>query len=410
MIVRAWIAASLSAFFLIGSTWAQEAPPNPQAPHGLGHGRPPQNESAPDPTLPEGQLLVEVVDENGRPVPAATVKLLTSFQSIAEGNDDNVIEKKSDPSGRVVFDGLKTAIRYSYAVSVSHQGASYDAPGFRMGKTGHRALIHTFPVSRDPREAFVGIQGYVTVQVNDDLLRVDGAYRVINMGRMTWVPEPIHLRLPADAQGVEAKLTAGDAGFREVPQGMALVGSFPPGQKDLTFAFHVPNRNERFRSIAMSVPPHVVDMNVLIEQAPGLELSVSPGFEPAESRVGRNNKKVLVTRRLMRPGEGTLSEVQIELSGLPVIGPGRWIAVLLALCMALSGFAAAWLRGKKSHQELDAQKDKAREALLSEMLLLEQAHQSGDLGPRTYEQTKQVIIAALARLEPEAGPTVAPPG
>lgn len=384
-----------------------QAPPRPRDasppaanPHGMAMGAPPTNRSFVDEQLPEGTVVVEVVDGAGNPLKGAKVRLLTHFQSIAEGNDEDVTEKPTDESGEARFDGLDTAIRFSYGVAVEHDGANYDAPGFRLGKTGQRVVVHTFPVSEDPREAFVGIQAFITVRVNDDLLRVDGGYRVINMSRTTWKPKPIFLKLPDDAQGVEAKLTMGDAGFEEAPGGMNLVGSFPPGQKDLAFAFHVPNTNEETRTIQLAVPPHAVDVNVLIEQAPGMGLSVSPGFEPAETRVGRDDKKVLVTRRVMRPGEGSLSSIVIELSGLPVIGPGRWIAALIALGVALLGLFAALLKQKETDEEKGEQRDRARNTLLDEMKLLERAHRDGEIGPRTYEQTKREIMVALARLEP----------
>lgn len=380
---------------------AAKASAQSASPHGMMGNGPPQNLSVPDPSVPARTIEVEVFDEHQRPLRGAKVNLLSLFQSIAEGNTEDVTSKITDESGLVRFEKLDDAIRYSYAVAVEDRGASYDVPSFRLGKVGQRVRIHTFATTSDPREAFMGIQGYFTVQVNDDLLRIDGAYRVFNMGQKTWLPSGIFLRLPESAQAVEAKLSAGDAGFEEAPQGLKLVGSFPPGQKDLAFSFHIPNTNTESQSFAMGIPPHTVDLNVLIEQAPGMGLSVSPGFAPAESRVGRNEKNVLVARRVLRPGEAQLSEIRIELTGLPVIGPGRWIATFIALGLALLGVLATWMKRRESATEKREQQDKARETLLNEMLLLERAHQGGDIGPRTYEETRREILVALARLEPE---------
>jgi hypothetical protein len=365
-------------------------------------GRPPQNRSVPDQELPAGTILVEVVDEKGQPIKNATVKLLTSYQSVAEGNSEDIKTLTTNEQGQATFDGLDGAIRFTYAASVTRDGATYDIPGFRLSKVGQRVVVHTYPVTADPKAAFVGIQAFITVQVNDDLIRTDAVYRVINMSRSTWLPKPIFLRLPADSQGVEAKLTSGDAGFEKASGGVNMLGSFPPGQKDVMLAFYVPNTNEETRSISFGVPPHSVDLNVLTEEAPGMGLSVSPAFQPTESRTGRNQKKVLITRRMMRPGEGQLGSIQIQLSGLPVIGPGRWYASGLAVLIALIGLAGAWMKRSVSQEEETRQKDKAREALLDEMLVLQSAHDRGDIGPRTYEQTKREIMAALARLEPAA--------
>jgi hypothetical protein len=41
---------------------------------------------------------------------------------------------------------------------------------------------------------------------------------------------------------------------------------------------------------------------------------------------------------------------------------------------------------------------KAREVLFQELLLLEQQHQAGAIGPRTYEQARAVLLNAAGRL------------
>jgi hypothetical protein len=99
----------------------------------------------------------------------------------------------------------------------------------------------------------------------------------------------------------------------------------------------------------------------------------------------------------MQPGQGEISDVKILLNGLPVTGPGRWIAVLIALAIASMGLIGIF--GQRSSQELMLEKKKARETLLKEMLLVERAFEAGDIGPRTFEQTRREILTAIARLE-----------
>lgn len=379
-----------------------EAPPEkPQNPHGFVQGPPPSDQSFPDPTLPVGEVHVRVVGPNEEPIAGAKVTLLTHFQSVAKGDNKSTQSSLTGADGVAVFRKLETALRFSYGVSVTREGATYELPAFRLEKSGHRAVVHTYPVTSDPKQAFVGMQGYVTARVKEDLFRVDTVYRVINMSRTTWRPNPIRIELPRNAQGLEAEITAGDAGFRQVEGGLELVGSFPPGQKDLPFAFHVPNENEESQTIEMSVPPHLVDMNVLTESSPGMTLSVSPGFPGAEERMGRDEKKVLLTRRVMRPGEGQLERVVIQLGGLPVIGPGRWIAVgASALIAGLGLFTALFRKEEEDETEKKEEQERARATLLDEMLLLKRAFDEGTIGPKTFEQTKREILTALARLEP----------
>lgn len=381
--------------------------PAAATPHGFVQGAPPQDLSSPDPNIPAGQVHVYVVGAQRQPIKGAQIALTSQFQSVAQGNSESQKVVVSDEQGKAVFEDLEAALRYSYAVSVKRDGATYALPAFRLDKVGHKVVVHTYPVTSDPKEAFVGLQGFVTVRVKEDLFRVDTVYRVINMSRSTYVPGPIRLRLPEKAQGIEAELTQGDSGFRLVEGGVELVGSFPPGQKDVPFAFHVPNHNEESQSFMMSVPPHVVDMNVLAESSPGMELSVSPGFEHAVERTGRDDKKVLLTRRVLRPADGQLESIEVELSGLPVIGPGRWWAILAALGIVALGIAASVFRPERGNEERDEERERARRALLDEMVLLKKAFEQGEIGPHTFEQTEREILNALARLEP--APADAPP-
>src|SRR5690606_15066115 len=71
----------------------RDATPHGANPHGTAMGAPPTNRSFVDEKLPEGTVVVEVVDGAGNPLKGATVRLLTHFQSIAEGNDEDVTEK-----------------------------------------------------------------------------------------------------------------------------------------------------------------------------------------------------------------------------------------------------------------------------------------------------------------------------
>lgn len=384
--------------------WAQMGAPHPPgvgaSPHGMATGAPPQDRSVTDPSLPAGVVRVEVLGASLEPLSGISVTLVAQFQSVAQGNSETEKRATTDAQGVATFTDLDTALRFTYGVRVIREGAVYTMPSFRLGKTGQRVTMHTYPVTADPKEAFVGLQGFVTVRVKEDLLRVDTVYRVINMSRKTYKPAPLSLRLPSDAQGFEAEIIEGDSGFRAIEGGVELKGTFPPGQKDLPFSFHVPNQNEERQSFSMALPPHVVDMNVLTEMSPGMGLTVTPGFEAAVERTGRDDKKVLLTRRVLRAGDSPISSITVELSGLPVIGPGRWWAVLGAAVVALLGVIATFFRKEESEDEKQLERERARQALLEEMSVLHRAMDEGVIGPRTFEQTKREILNALARLEP----------
>jgi hypothetical protein len=100
--------------------------------------------------------------------------------------------------------------------------------------------------------------------------------------------------------------------------------------------------------------------------------------------------------------ESLSKALEISLGGLPVPGPGRWVALLVALGLVLGGVVVrgagskmAGVRGAHP-EEVDA----ARLLILNELRDLERVRREGTVGPRTYEQARRELVDALARLEP----------
>lgn len=360
--------------------------------------------SQPDPTVPAGTIIVSVVDPEGQPVPNARVELNSLFQSISEGNTDKRTEKVSGPDGSVTFSDLDLALRYSYQVRVNKDGASYELPAFRLTQVGQRMVFHVYQTTSDLKRALVGFRGLTYIQMREDSFHISAMYRVMNMSQQTFLPKDITITLPAGAQAIDVETKVGDAGFMRDGKNVKLVGSFPPGTRDLQFSFQLENQNESELHFEMGVPPHLAEQRILVEETPGMELAV-PGFDHPESTVGPEQKKVIFAQKIMQPGQAEMSSVRVELSGLPTIGPGRWVAVSVAALIALGGVLFALFRSRKqSHEETEQEQNAARDVLLNEMKLLELARSTDKIGPRTYEQTKREIMLALARLEsPAAG-------
>ncbi len=401
---------SLSLSLPASSALAQEAPSpsKPSAPNtnqptqqkraqALRSMKPPVDRSAADPQLKKGDIVIEIVDAQGKPVPDARVQLITHFQSISQGDDQDISEKSLDSEGIAHFTNLKSALRFSYSVEVTYQGAHYFIPAFRLNKLGHRVVVHVYPTTKNVVDAQIGVRGFVYVQMQADVLRVEVLYRFINLSRKTWLPENISLSLPQGAQAIETGGNSAKTNFKKSDLSVSLVGTFPPGQKDARYSFQLPNNNESLRFIEVGLPPHVAEIRVLAEKTPELQLQVAPQFITAEPAKAPDGKDVLITRRVMKPGESQLSRIRIQLDGLPVLGPGRWIALGLSLLIALLGVGA--LFRKNSQRGSIDERDEARQTLLEEMRFLKSAYANKDIGPRTFEQTHREILVALARLE-----------
>lgn len=373
--------------------------PHPPVGHGslTGNGRA-ADSSEPSGLVARGTVLVRVVDAQGQPAPGADVELVTKFNSIELGDSERSKHLTVGPTGEVTFPGLDGSIRYNYVVKVKSSGALYQTAPFRLGKTGHQVVSHVYPTTSDIRQAFVGFRGLTFIQLREDVFHVSVMYRVLNMSSYTFLPRDLDIRLPKKAHAIDVETKTGDAGFERHGDLVRLVGTYPPGQKDLQFSFQIKNDNQADWLLEMGVPPHLAEQRVLVEDIPGVDLKVA-GFGPAESTAGPDGKKVLFAQRVMQPGQTEMKLLRVELSGLPVVGPGRYIAASLASVIGLFGIGAALGRRKINRKSAEAEREEARRVLLEEMKLLELAHSQEQVGPRTYEQTRREILLALARME-----------
>jgi hypothetical protein len=364
---------------------------------------PARDTSDPSPALPPGTVEVTLADENDAPLGGRLVELVISFESVAEGPQEERRRATTGPDGRARFTGLSRELNYTYAVIAEREGGHYGVPSFRLKQDqGHAVRLHVFPGTHDPNAAFLGLRGFVFIQPREDVFQIEMLFRVINLGTVSWLPKDVVLNLPSGFTAVESQSEEGDTRFVEVPgRGARMEGTFAPGQRDVRFSFQVPSRGRTTQSLELTLPPHVAELRVITEAAPGMTLDVD-GFERAEAARGPTGDRVLVTRRMMRAGDGQLNDVHIRVGGLPVPGPARWGVVAAAAVIALSGLAWAFRhRGKSKgrHAVAGEDLDRARALLLDELVAVERALESGAIGPRTHEQTRRQLLDALARLE-----------
>ena len=387
---------------------SEAAAPGQQLPAGhpsIAPGATPQpaaDESEPDSSIPAGSIVVTLLTPDGSPKPNTPVRLGILRQTVAEGESKEFQDGTTDAEGKVSFRGLKTDSAYSYRVSVKHDAANYAAPPFNLKEAaGQRVKMHIFPVTRDINQALVGGRSIIVTELRDDIFQFEVMFRIFNMGKTTWVPDGVTFSLPKGAKGFVTNEGMTDARVAMVgDQSVELLGTFQPGQHDVTFRFQVPNDHNATADFELGLPPHVAEVRVMAEAAEGMSLNVA-GFDAAEKNTGPTGQKLLVTGRQLKPGEPEMNSVSIQLTGVPTPGPGRWIAAGLAAVIALAGvWVASRAGGTLAMAPLDDLK-RARRRLLDELVHLETAHSGGDIGPKTYENAKKILLDALARVEAE---------
>jgi len=155
-----------------------------------------------------------------------------------------------------------------------------------------------------------------------------------------------------------------------------------------------------------------------------LELEAE-GYPAAQVMRSNGQKPMLVTgRSFARDVGGPPKDVHVTLRGLPIVGPGRWVAAALAALLAASALVlarrnhvavaksdssfgtdnlavaphdAAASKGQR-RGEHEAERE-ARDRLLDELVSLTSAHRKGLIGTETFEQARQTLVAACVRLE-----------
>jgi hypothetical protein len=365
----------------------------------------PQDLSAPAPDLPKGVIEAVIVDGKEQPIVGTDVRLGIMYQSVAEGESRSEKFARTDGSGRVRFEGLSIGNGYSYRVTLKSGAAEYSTAPLNLPEdSGYRVRLHVYPVTHDVSQAYIGLRGIIFIETRDDIFQFQVMMRVLNLGAVTWVPRDVSVSLPRGFKAFGAEKGMTDTRFEvDEGRGAKLLGTFTPGQHEVSFRFQVPKVRDPSASFELGLLPHVYEMRVIAAASPTMKLDVS-GFEEPRVDQTQNGQRVLVTRRLFNAKE-PVSSFSVHLSGLPVPGPGRWIAAVIAALLAASGFGAArgYLNfdapGKlKPDEELVV----ARELILKELVLVERARQAGDLGPRAHTDARRALIDALARLGPRA--------
>lgn len=360
---------------------------------------PPPDTAADDPALPAGVLVVTIQDPESKPVPRAPMSLSIVHSSVAKGESRERVAKMAGEDGSVRLEGLAVGSEHRYRVSTTRGAATYLSAPFRLGDdAGKRVVLHAYPTSAKLDDLVVGLQGIVYLALREDVILVEQLISVFNLGSVAWTPD-LSFKLPDGFQGFVVQDATGDGRIEEVPRvGAALRGTFPPGRTDLDFRYQVPLTNEATQTLTLRMPPRVAVARVMAEASKQMGLSVG-GFPEATRTESRDGKRLLTTERESARAEGGVGELAILLTGLPTRGVGRWVGLLAALLtMAAGVYYAAATREGAMDDEARSELEEAREALLDELVELERAHRSGEVGPKTYARVRASLLDALARI------------
>ncbi|HSY21479.1 MAG TPA: hypothetical protein VK841_05155, partial [Polyangiaceae bacterium] len=183
-------------------------------------------------------------------------------------------------------------------------------------------------------------------------------------------------------------------GVDEATGAAKLHGTFPPGQSSIQFRWQLPWSGEKDVDFDVGLPPHAAIARVILAAAGEVKLSAA-GFPPADLRKNNQGQSFLVTEKQVRPDQGSLKSLSISIRDLPVPGPGRLVATVLASFGVLVGIVLTAFGGRR-RKALSPALQKAR--ILEELLFLEEARAANEVGPQTYERARRGLIDALANV------------
>jgi hypothetical protein len=378
--------------------------------------RAPEDVEEEDKARPGGTISVELRDADDRPVPGEIVTLGILISSIAKGDTRKHVQLTTDEGGRASFSDLETASNIAYRVSCGYQGGAFAAAPFQLpqGKAMH-VVLHVYPVTRDIDAALVVGEAAIAAELKDDRIQIDEMFTLYNLGRIAWQPDDVRMTLPTGATAFTAQESMSDQGVDEIDGAAKLRGTFGPGQHSLAFRWQLPWSGDKDVDFDVGLPPHVAIARVLMPASSTIKLTAAD-FPVAEIRHNNRGQSFLVTERRISPESRRLSSIAMGLHDLPSPGPGRLVASLLATIGIGFGLWQSLRRtishrrgggtighrrdgeGAQEHAPAENTVDAGamRQSVLEELALLEKAHTSGDVGPKTYERVRRELIDALA--------------
>lgn len=361
--------------------------------------RAPEDIVSVDKSLGVGVLDVRIVDADNQPIPNAEITLAVLRNTVTKGESKEYIKKTTNDRGGFRFDSLDVGTGISYRVSVKRDEAEYTTIPFGMkDRFGVRVILHAYEAVTDMLQAQMAVDAWMMLDIKEDAIVVQHRMDFTNLGRTAYVAKDVRIPPPEGYTAFDKQDSDADAGVREKEGVMVLYGTFPPGTTQALYRYQVPLRGKDKQSLQLPLPPGVFRAQILLGASQDMGLEVK-GF-PEAQRGKFMGKRVLGTAMMSENRTAALEGVDVTVSGIPVPGPSRLIAVLLGLVAIAVGGAYFFGRQDASSPRLEQIEDlrEAKGILLAEFAVLERARLAGNVGPHSYTRLRETLLDALARI------------
>jgi len=368
-----------------------------------------------------GHLSGQVLDGSRQNAPLAHQRVTLQ---LAEGTTArDLLSLTTDARGRYAFGGLQSAAPARYAIYTLYQGAQYVSDLIDLGKQQVQQVnLTVYDATSSPANLAVVQTSLLLDKPNPQsgLLTISQDLFFENLGLTTYVgkldashgrPNALLFALPPGARFLT--LAAGFDGYStiQVEGGFASNAAVPPGTSEFSFSFQVPYTGRRYNFSYQAFYP-TLSLTLL---TPINLLTTPQGLTSrGPTSTGSGTYQLFQAKQLRAH-----SSVGAQLSGLPAqlqstspVFDERllWLVALLVGLLvtgALLGYRWFARRGparRTGSQRTDLASRRqqgvaaSREALLREMLELDQTYEAGTLEKAAYRERRARVKARLRTL------------
>lgn len=349
--------------------------------------------------VPPSTIDVTVLDARSNAVAHARVALIRERHSVAQGDDQSTTELSTDDSGHARFERVDSSTDIRHRVVLLDNGLRYGTRPFALDtKLGAKVVLHAYPVVQSLKDTMIFGRGFVFFEPRDQVLAVEYVHEYQNVGHTVLAADNVALTLPQGWKAFSTSVTDPDLRVISTDSGVKLAGAIAPGRHSVAFTFQIPTANRERLAVTVDLWPNTAESQVATLARPGLELTAE-GFPSASVREGTARQPLLWTGRSFTQDRSAPRSIQVELSGLPTVGPGRWVAVALAALLAGTALLIS-LFNRRSAPQSDSATNvglQAQERIVDELVALERAHQQGQIGDTAFADTRELLLSAFVR-------------
>jgi hypothetical protein len=333
--------------------------------------------------------------------------------------------------GRFQFSGLVVDPNYTYLIATQYQGVTYHSERLTLSPDNpvlNQVTIRVYDTTSDDSTLVIQ-RDHILLEVLPAHLRVMEVLVIANTGEKTLIPKAeggtytAYFPLPAGFQDFQVSQEMLPGSLQADQSGIALLRPVPPGMEQLVFSYILPYQNAAY-TFTKSLP-YPTEHIILLLANP--EVSVSGNHLTDKGTVTmreRQFRRLDTSQKL--PQNATLT---FTLHNLKAMGPSPssaatpWIVYSGVGLVILCGFlypllwrrrrviALANASGDKQQPErksqdeqrmqdtrMTASREKERESLLRQIVLLDAQYDQRLLDPETYRQQRQELKEHLIKI------------